>query len=241
MASTLVNEWEILDTGMASPEENMARDAQLLEQLQETQSPLLHLYSWNAASATYGHFVDPLAFLNPEGVKKHKLALAKRPTGGGIVFHVCDFAFSVLVPSSHPACSLNTLENYAFVNNKVVEAIQAYSGQHGELLPSESKPLDASSRHFCMAKPTRFDVMVGDKKVGGAAQRRKKWGFLHQGTISLAVPPSDFLKDVLKPETRVFEAMQANSYSLLGPNWMPKQLVQAREDIRKELIRVFCR
>lgn len=239
MTQAIATEWEILDTGMASPQENMDLDAQLLQRMEEEQRPILHFYGWNALSATYGHFIDPLTLLNPEGVKRRGLQLAKRPTGGGIVFHVCDFAFSVLVPADHPGCSLNTLENYAFVNRRVIEAIRAYTGERGELLPEEAVPMDASSRHFCMAKPTRFDVMIGGRKVGGAAQRRKRWGYLHQGTISLAFPPKDFLQEVLRPETKVFEAMTANTFSLLGDDWTPEQLVQAREDIRRHLI-VSC-
>jgi lipoate-protein ligase A len=48
-----------------------------------------------------------------------------------------------------------------------------------------------------MAKPTKYDVMWEGKKVGGGAQRRTKYGFLHQGTISLGRPDEEFLSGIL--------------------------------------------
>jgi lipoate-protein ligase A len=83
----------------------MELDRALLLDLEGERDPVLHLYDWETDAATYGHFIDPGNFLNIEGVKKNRLDLAKRPTGGGIVFHNCDLAFSVLMPASHPCFS----------------------------------------------------------------------------------------------------------------------------------------
>ena len=65
-----------------------------------------------------------------------------------------------------------------------------------------------------MAKPTQYDLMVEGKKVGGAAQRRTKNGFLHQATIALALPPISLLQAVVK-NSAVIEAMQRGAYPLL--------------------------
>lgn len=235
MFSTL--QWELLECSAASPEENMSKDTELLEGLAHSPHPILHLYGWDRPSATYGHFVDPLTLLDAKGVDAQGLALAKRPTGGGIIFHLCDLAFSVLLPSCHPRFSLNTLENYAFVNQKVIQALRCFNTvlDLPQLLPKEPEPLDASCRHFCMAKPTRYDVMLGGKKVGGAAQRRKRWGYLHQGTISLAPLPLSFLRAVLLGESRVLEAMQLNSYALIDATPHSQALEEARDLLRNAL------
>ena len=214
-----------MDSGIRSAEENMELDRALLADLHESDDLFLHLYDWERPSATYGHFIDPKLYLQ-EG----KIDLAKRPTGGGIVFHVSDLAFSVLVPKKHPAYSENTMENYAFINNKVIEAIGG-----GQLLPVEPTPLDEVARHFCMAKPTRYDVMLNGKKVGGAAQRRTKDGYLHQGTIFLQKPSLDFLQSVLLPGSRVLEGMELNSHPLVPGH----DLDEARALIKKRLIEVF--
>ncbi len=121
--------WKILDTGMARAEENMRLDCELLKMLPSTQEPILHLYSWCEDSATYGHFIKLEDFVDIQKCKGKKINFAKRPTGGGIIFHISDWAFSVLVPASHPYFSDNTLKNYAFVNNFVIEAVTKFLGR----------------------------------------------------------------------------------------------------------------
>lgn len=231
--------WNILDTGVHTAEENMAIDQALLEELDPSTSPLLHFYDWQQESATFGYFVDPSRYLNLEEAKRRGLCLARRPTGGGIVFHIWDLAFSVLVPAGHPFFSENTLENYAFVNRRVLSAVSAFLSQGAarsmplEMIRSDLAAPDTSSQRFCMAQPTKYDVVVQGMKVAGAAQRKTKKGFLHQGTIALKVPPTDYLAAVLLPKTRVLEAMMARTFPLIDANdsiadarWILKELLK---------------
>jgi len=227
---------KVLDTGTRSAQANMDLDATLLEELEE---PTLHFYDWEGESATHGYFIQPEKFLNLERVKARGLSLARRPTGGGIVFHNCDLAFSVLIPASHPSFSTNPLDNYAFINRRVVEAIAAFRQTSPELLGYEPQPLDAHCRGFCMAKPTKYDVMLGGKKVGGAAQRKTKRGYLHQGSIALGMLPESYLSDVLAPETQVLEGMRRHTFPLLGDTWTPTELREARAALRNLLAQAF--
>lgn len=231
---------QVIDTGKASASKNMEIDQKLLDTLVSSPDPILHLYDWEADSATYGYFIDPFAFLNAQTVKRHPLQLAKRPTGGGIVFHLSDFAFSLLVPSTHWAFSVNTLDNYAFVNRIVADSVQQFLGrsQSTELLQVENVPLDQPSRHFCMAKPTKYDVMLEGRKVGGGAQRRMKQGFLHQGTISLAMPSEKFLNEILRPGSSVLESMKKNTFALLGQTYTPQELKEAKESFRQLFVKL---
>lgn len=230
--------WKVIDTGSASPEANMAFDKKLLESASESQEALLHLYEWEGLSATYGYFTDPDAFFDAEEVEKSGLQLARRPTGGGIIFHIHDLAFSAVVPASHPRFSLNTLDNYAYINQAVIKAVAVFAGDaivpelHRECGGSCSGPVNM----FCMAKPTQYDVMVMGKKVGGAAQRRTREGFLHQGSISLALPPLSLLRQVLKAKETIIEAMTLNSFCLLPDSFTPGQLEEARGELKKGLI-----
>lgn len=211
--------WKIIDTGPASAAENMALDVRFLAELAYEKQPILHLYSWSRPSATFGHFIDPYTLVRKEAVDAIDLELARRPTGGGMIFHLADFAFSVLVPASHPSCSINTLDNYACVNQVVIDVVRAFIGRSSAaptLLQSSPQPVDSSSGFFCMAKPTQYDVMLEGKKVGGAAQRRTKNGFLHQGSISLALPNFSVLESLLQPRTLVLESMRTHSCVLLS-------------------------
>lgn len=232
-----MREWKILDTGRASAQENMALDAKLLEEMKPDDAPILHLYEWEGDAATYGHFLDPKKFLDLEQAKALGLSLARRPTGGGIIFHVSDLAFSVLVPANFPHYSTNTLDNYDFINSAVKRAVNNLFEKTEDLslLPQESTPVDESSRHFCMAKPTIYDVMLGSRKIAGAAQRRRRQGYLHQGSISIALPKENFLSQVLLTGTQVKEAMEANTFSILGQEWTEKDLEEVRHQLKQQL------
>lgn len=229
--------WEILDTGIGSAARNMQIDAELLEGLAEKKRPILHFYEWERASATYGYFIEPSRYLDLSEAEKRGLFLARRSTGGGIVFHLWDMAFSLLVPYHRPEFSTNTLENYAFVNKAVLGAVESFLKRSIGLYLTEAdfEAKGPGCRHFCMAKPTKYDVILEGKKIAGAAQRKTKAGFLHQGTISLVMPSEEYLDAVLLSKEEVRAAMQTFTFPLLGPSATQEQIRLAKDEL-KELL-----
>lgn len=211
--------------------ENMSKDTLLLAELSNV--PILHLYDWKEPSITYGHFIRPEKHIHLETAKQLGISFAKRPTGGGIVFHIWDYAFSFLMPSMHPYFSENTLENYRFVNEIVLEVMEEYLSLSANIIPESFPILAEDCQNFCMARPTQYDVVYQGMKIAGAAQRRTKKGYLHQGTISLCAPDYVLLSKVLKSD--VVSAMSVFTFNpidkaLLGPT---------RSEIRKRLEESF--
>lgn len=230
---------KVIDSGPQSAEKNMQVDAELLGSLAD--EPILHFYEWEKESLTHGYFADPAKLLNLKGVEAAGIDLARRPTGGGVVFHLWDLAFSVLIPSTSPYFSLNTLDNYAFINQAVLRAVEKFLGLRTsfQLTPNDEVPWDESCASFCMARPTKYDLVLEGKKLAGAAQRRRKQGFLHQGTIALVMPPEPLLRSLLLPEAKVADAILAHTYPLLGSHATPSQIAQAKLDLRHQLLLSF--
>jgi lipoate-protein ligase A len=131
------------------------------------------------------------------------------------------------------------LDNYAFVNNRVIWAIEQMIHVPAELLPEEQVALDSHCRSFCMAKPTKYDVMIQGKKVGGAAQRKTRHGFLHQGSISIGFLPESYLSQVLKGGSQVLEGMRQNSFAILDCEWTQSDLAEARKTLQELLQKAF--
>lgn len=219
--------WLVVESLNQSAQAIMDLDLHLLEHIER---PTLHFYTWKNESATYGHFIDPSKFFNLKNVQLKKLDLAKRPTGGGILFHLWDFAFSVLIPVSHARFSLNTLENYAWINERVIQGIKDLDSQSFNLLQHQPS-CNTVSRHFCYAHPTKYDITLNGCKIGGAAQRKTKKGFLHQGSIATASVDKDYLFDVLLSPEEIVNSMQLNS-SYLAIN---------HADLKQALIKQFCK
>lgn len=218
---------QIFDTGISPAEENMRFDEKLLENLDPVGDPILHLYDWARPSATFGYFIRPENHLNSHP----DIDFARRPTGGGIVFHIWDLAFSFLMPSEHPQFSLSTLDNYRFVNRAVLETVQSYFSLTPELIPQDAAALGPDCQNFCMAKPTQYDVVYQGRKIAGAAQRRRRQGYLHQGTISLCVPNLELLNEVLKSKKDVLEAMTTFTFAPIEAHLLAK----TRIDLQKLL------
>lgn len=231
--------WQMIDTGAASAAANMDWDLGLLESCSQASStaPMLHLYDWLSPSITYGYFIQPHAFLNMKGIEKQRIDLARRPTGGGITLHMTDFAFSMIVPAAHPAYSLNTLHNYAFINAITVQLLSRFTGQgNGYSLLAAASPMHSlPAQKHCMAHPTIYDVMFEGRKLGGAAQRRTRHGFLHQGTISLAFPEESLLEQLLLSGREVVQAMQENAFCLLGNSSSQNEIAKARQALKHHL------
>ncbi|MCB1113979.1 MAG: hypothetical protein KDK62_04415 [Chlamydiia bacterium] len=191
-----------------SAQANMDYDHERLLALTPNDAPRLSFYQWEKPSITYGYFTKPESWLDIDALERAGYSLGKRPTGGGVIFHTDDVAFSVLIPKGHPKLSENTLENYRLVNSVVMQAVSKALDLAPEFL-AESTPTSS----FCMAEPTIYDVMAGGKKVGGAAQRRGKQGLLHQGTIALSVPSEATLKAFIK-DSAIVDKIISTTYPL---------------------------
>ncbi|MCI0382708.1 MAG: hypothetical protein L0207_06655 [Chlamydiae bacterium] len=227
---------EVIDTGKASATKNMELDRELLVSLEGNPRSILHFYDWIHPSITHGYFINPQKHLHLEAIDKFKLDLARRPTGGGIVFHIWDLAFSILVPSNSPYFSSNSLKNYNWVNGQVLSALQQILGKGHflELVEMEEK-IDLSG--FCMAKPTKYDLTIKGKKIVGAAQRKNRYGFLHQGTISIAKPDYDLLQKLLI-DSSLLSRIEATSFFIMEDR-TERKLASVRNQIKEELTKTF--
>jgi lipoate-protein ligase A len=220
----------------ATAVQNMQRDSDLLAALGEKPCCVLHFYEWANPSVTYGYFTDVNKLLSSEAVDKYSLDLARRPTGGGIIFHEYDLAFSVILSASHPCFIENTKESYRNINAVVAGAISQTMGLNALSFLCKDEP--CSRVNFCMAKPTVYDLIIGRQKVAGAAQRRTKFGVLHQGSICLQKPPTKFLKEILHSQDAV-DAIENFSYPLLG-NSQDKHLMSlTKRSLKLALLHSF--
>lgn len=234
--------FQVIDSGTKNAHHHMSLDQELLNNLKNCKVPILHFYDWLQDTATYGYFIAPDKYLNMDAVKKYRLDLCKRPTGGGIVFHLTDFAFSILLPSTHSGFSLNPMENYSYINQLIKEAILKFSGISSkvDLLQRDHVENFTDAKNFCMAKPTKYDILLDGLKIGGGAERLTKFGLLHQGTIALTLPQDDYLKEILKSEM-ILSCMKKNSCLLLGENACKASFTSAKLELKALLAEVFSK
>ncbi len=197
----------VIDSGALSAKRQMQIDEELLENVDR---PILRFYDWTDGAVTYGYFINPASWLKevPENC-------GRRPTGGGLIFHEADFSFTLALPGSHPLVQLPVLDRYQIINKQVLKSIE-------ELLPDLEVTLNTADpkvetlAQLCMANPTPFDLLFHNKKVGGAAQRKKKSGFIHQSSLFLLDPSWEKISELLLDPDYVMPKIKACTGALFS-------------------------
>lgn len=234
------------------PHVHMQHDGQALQAFshEERKAPILHCYNWSVPSLTYGYFARPEALLHLEALQAGGWHAAKRPTGGGVIFHVSDFAFSLLIPNAYVS-TRNPYRNYAWINQLVLKAITPLFGLGGSVPVDLAKTpcqeegceniaIGCLRPAFCMAEISPFDLVIEGKKVGGAAQRHTRHGLLHQGSLYLTHPPFEAMQTLLQDGKRIVQAMRLNSRPLIEEVGVSeKKLQEVRGCLTQALYRTF--
>ena len=198
----------------------MNKDLSLLNNLNKETSVILHFHDWEPASISYGCFIKPENHFTKNAL--NQFIFTKRPSGGGIIFHDYTFCLSILMHCSHPKYSHNKLLNYETINNTILEAILDLFPEIKCNTEAENSP----ALPFCMAKPTKYDILVGGKKLVGAAQRHKENVLLHQTSIFIELPPNELLNEILLDST-VYDAIYQNSITLPPLKGLKEKLTQS--------------
>lgn len=159
---------------------NMAVDEILLQHLKE---PLLRVYRWLRPSVSFGYFekYEPVRALHPDRDP------VRRWTGGGVVPHGEDLTYSLLVPTGSTFLQLKTADSYCAIHERIAGAMN----RAGTVVSMADAAADKISQ-ACFENPTRYDILLQGRKIAGAAQRRTKFGLLHQGSIQNVELPVSF-------------------------------------------------
>lgn len=163
----------IYDREPASAALNMAIDEALLE---ETTRPVLRFYGWREPALSFGYFGRFADAAREAGGRE----LVRRWTGGGSVPHGRDFTYSLVTPISARAAAAAPTIVYAALHTAIRDAL-ADDGIYAELAASPAPKISDA----CFANPVADDLLLCGRKIAGAAQRRTRRGFLHQGSVQL--------------------------------------------------------
>jgi lipoate-protein ligase A len=169
-----MEEWLLLRSGPGSAAINMATDEALLLHVAGLGKPVLRFYAWSEPAASFGYFQRYAEVANTTPLRP----LVRRPTGGGIVPHDCDWTYSIVVPPSHFWYRLKAVESYRRMHEWIQGALSEM-GVAAELALERRR--EAAGQCFVGAE--QFDVVAGKRKIAGAAQRRTRDGLLIQGLV----------------------------------------------------------
>jgi lipoate-protein ligase A len=179
MTNAVFTELQIYcDDASHSAAMNMAIDEALLEYVE---SPAIRFYRWQSPALSFGYFGR---FADVADYQRDR-DLVRRWTGGGIVFHGEDITYSIVIPVGDPAFCESSMAIYERIHRALCDALKK-NGQPAVVAAGadRGKVTSINDRAYsCFTNPVRSDVMIGGRKIAGAAQRRTRRGLLQQGSI----------------------------------------------------------
>ena len=202
-----------LETGSTDPCYNLAFVQYVLEH--RTEGDWLMLWQ-NANAVIIGRNQNTAEEINPAFIQEHGIAVVRRMTGGGAVYH-----------------DLGNL-NYSFITDAGDAALQNLS--------RFTQPVCRALETMGVAAESsgRNDILVDGKKVSGVAQRVHQGRILHHGTL-LFDSDRDMIAGALRADPAKFASKSTKSVrSRVGnlKDYLPEgtTIGQFWEALRRELM-----
>lgn len=175
-----------------SGSDNMAIDQQMLEKSDRDRQCYLRLYRWSEPTLSLGHFQrweDRAS--HPSSAN---IAAVKRASGGGAIVHDLEWTYAVAMPQlGHRLGASNDL--YDTLHDCLVQLLR-YSGWDARkwskadqtACPSHQTP--TPQPFLCFQRRSCGDIVIGEHKVVGSAQRRLGTSVLQHGSILWRASPA---------------------------------------------------
>jgi len=181
-----VREIKLLIDPPASGDWNMAVDEALLEAAANG-TATLRLYQWTPATLSLGYF--QAAALRQSHSASLACPLVRRASGGGAILHDRELTYSLALPQ--PASKPQTAAVlYDSIHDSLIAALAEFdvvATRHGPAGGSSSQPRQNAAEPFlCFQRRAQGDILCGEHKIVGSAQRRRRGAVLQHGSILLA-------------------------------------------------------
>ncbi len=157
---------------------NMCKDEALIKSFNENSHPILRIYHWSK-SITIGisQNIKEYSYLND-----FSKDIAKRVTGGGVLFHGHDLSYSLVLPSSYFK-DYKIKESYEKICYFLINFYKKLGLDAN--YAKDIKDVNLSKNEFCQVGFEAYDILINKDKIGGNAQRRTKRLVFQHGSIPL--------------------------------------------------------
>ncbi|HBO42915.1 MAG TPA: lipoate--protein ligase family protein [Planctomycetaceae bacterium] len=226
----------------ASGDWNMAVDEALLESFADQDVCCWRFYGWREPTLSLGYFQTH------DDRRRHPASLTcpivRRASGGGAIVHDVELTYSLIAPAGTPLASQRE-RLYRMVHETLIETLALLGVPGASLFGHETLVHPEGSPFLCFERRSPGDVVYGDAKIAGSAQRRRRDAVLQHGSVllgrSTAAPELPGIKELASREI---------SNQTLTEAWLPRlethlelaffdhYLESSEQDRATELVRV---
>lgn len=163
----------------------MAVDEVLLQSAAEQGLATLRFYCWREPTLSLGYF-QSLAE-RAEHAASRGCPVARRQTGGGAILHDRELTYSLALPETHPLAR-KTVELYDAVHTAIIDILAKWGISARRC--GQSAAAKTAEPFLCFQRRAGDDILIGEAKVCGSAQRRRHGAVLQHGSILMARSPA---------------------------------------------------
>lgn len=188
--------WRLIESPPASGPLNMAIDSLLLDTAAESGTCSLRFYSWAEPTVSLGYFQT--AADRQSHAASSRCPLVRRATGGGAIIHDREITYSFVAPSTVRVASsapalyrlihealIATLSEWGLVASMAVVPPNRHQRPLAQRAGDRASPSTAGEPFLCFQRRAEGDVLLGDDKIAGSAQRRRRGAVLQHGSVLL--------------------------------------------------------
>ena len=223
-------EWRLIDSGYLDAYTNMAIDEAIFAMREKLGlSATLRFYGWRPAAISIGYFQrieDP----SLKEYKRQKLTIVRRFTGGGAILHRNEITYSLACSTNEFPTFRDITKTQQLVHEAIILGLQNL-GINAELERKETKGPDP---YFCFVRPSKYDVVEDERKIGGSAQRRRNRAFFQHGSILMDNTIS-FEGAEKRYKEKIIDSLIWGFEKKLGIRLLPGQLTKEEVKLSQEL------
>lgn len=150
--------------------------------------PTLRFYGWRVPALSIGYFQDYEKEVDGEACRKFGVDIVRRPTGGKAVLHEQELTYAVIAGADSPLFPPDILKTYRVISGCIAKGL-AEVGIRAEMEADGRQAPDGTLRSACFSSPSRYELLVGGRKICGSAQMRSHGVFLQHGSLLMAFDP----------------------------------------------------
>ena len=175
--------FRLIRSGALSAASNMALDEKIFKHYLEDGVGVLRLYRWKGPSFTYGFSQEPKSQIDLAGCVTDAVEVVKRITGGGILFHDDEITYSFVCRKSDIGEPQGVFVDYRNICGFLMRFYESLGLVPAFALSQAGFKNRCAPHELCSAAHEKYDIVIGEKKIGGNAQKRNRQAIFQHGSI----------------------------------------------------------
>ncbi len=165
-------------------------------------APTARLYSWSPPCLSLGRRQVAARAHDPRFLTAAGIDLVRRPTGGSAVLHEHERTYAVVGNLRREPFPSGVLDTYRRVAAALAVALRRLGIDAVPTAPSQVSGASVATTVLCFEERSHHEIAVGDRKIVGAAQLRRRGAFLQHGSILLHAEPQRLARAAGSPTLR---------------------------------------